>query len=137
MPEIARLPAFALRRAWLAVGGGFVLLVIYLSLTPDPIHVDRVQEFNIGHALAYMWLMFWFCHFGRGRARLWIGLALVGLGIGLEFAQAVLPWHRTFGVNDMRDDAIGVIFGWISALSALKHILPAIDRVLARALARK
>jgi VanZ family protein len=121
-----------LRHAWLILGAGFVLLVVWLSLTPDPLDAPRVAEVKSGHFLAYAWLMLWFAQLVRApRARLALALGLVALGVGLEFAQALTP-HRTFAYADMRDDAIGVIVGWLCALSPLGRILPAIDRTLAR-----
>lgn len=124
-------PALRWRALWLAVGWGFVAVVVYLSLNRDPVPVPDVG-FKLGHVLAYAWLMFWWTHLvSPGRARLLLALALVALGVGLEFAQDMTS-YRHFSVDDMRDDAIGVIAGWLCALSPLGRILPAIDRALAR-----
>ena len=121
-----------LRRTWLVAGAGFVLLVVWLSLTPDPIDAPRVAEVKSGHVVAYAWLMLWFAQLVRGAGgRLALALGLLGLGIGLEFAQALTP-HRTFAIADMRDDALGVIAGWACALSPLGRAFAAIERALAR-----
>lgn len=127
----AALPALRLRKLWLVTGFGFVALVVYLSLTPTPVPVPDVG-FKLGHVLAYAWLMFWWTHLvPPGRARLALVAALVALGVGLEYAQLLTP-NRHFSFGDMRDDGIGVIAGWLCALSPLGRILPAIDRALAR-----
>jgi hypothetical protein len=108
-----------LRRAWLAAGAGFVALVIYLSLTPDPLAVPSVEDVKTGHVLAYFWLMLWFSQAWRGNLpRLGLAVALVGLGVALEYAQRQTG-YRTFAYADMRDDLIGVAAGWVAASTML------------------
>ena len=108
-------PAPAVRRAWLAAGGGFVLLVIYLSLTPDPLAVPSVENVKTGHLVAYFWLMWWFAQaWEEAMPRLVLAIALIALGIALEYAQGQTG-YRTFALADMRDDAIGVSAGWLAA----------------------
>lgn len=48
------------RALWLGMGWAFVVLVIYLSLNPDPIDAGRVEGVKVGHFIAYGWLMLWF-----------------------------------------------------------------------------
>ena len=101
-----------LKNFWIASGVAFVLLVIYLSVTPDPVHAPTVHNFKTGHILAYAWCMLWFAEVFRPfRQRFAIGVALVALGVALEYVQDMLPWHRDFAVADMIDDAIGVGIG--------------------------
>jgi VanZ family protein len=106
------------RRAWLAGGAAFVLLVIYLSLTPDPLQVPNVGPFKAGHMAAYAWLMLWFAQLTDLRDRVRIGLVLVAMGIVLEYLQD-FTGHRTFAYSDMRDNAIGVAIGFTLALTPL------------------
>ena len=118
-------------KAWLAVGFAFVGLVVYLSLTHDPIQTPDVG-FKIGHVLAYAWLMFWFSQiFRASRTRWTIGLMLVVMGVLLEYIQG-MTGYRHFGYTDMRDNAIGVLLGLGVALTPLGHALPVLDRTLAR-----
>lgn len=124
-------PVLRRRRLWLAMGWSFVALVIYLSLNHDPVPVPDVG-FKLGHVMAYAWLMFWFTPLASpGRPRLLLALSLVAMGVGLEYAQ-LLTSNRHFAVGDMRDDAVGVIAGWLAALTPLGRAVPAIDRALAR-----
>jgi VanZ family protein len=117
------------RNAWIACGSGFVLLVIYLSLTPHPLDVPSVYDLKTGHILAYAWLMFWFSQiYPRSIARIVLGVAFVALGIALEYIQALVG--RDFSYTDMRDDGIGVVLGGILALTPLGGSLAAIERWL-------
>lgn len=63
--------------------------------------------------MAYAWLMWWFGQIYAHRpARLLTAIALVGMGVALEYAQG-LTGYRTFAYSDMRDNAFGVLVGWI------------------------
>jgi len=119
--------------AWLAVGVGLVLLVVYLSLTPDPVHVvDGPEGFDLQHFAAYFTLMFWWAQLVRpGWPRVVAGLALVGMGIGLEFVQGMTD-YRTFDPLDMRANAIGVAAAYFLALGPLGRGLALLEARLAR-----
>ncbi len=119
------------RTAWVLCGMGFVALVIYLSLTPNPLDVPRVAGIKSGHFIAYAWCMFWFSQIYRSTAqRVVIAIALCLLGIGLEYVQGWVG--RDFAYSDMRDDAIGVAAGWIAAATPLSNILAYVDDKLKR-----
>lgn len=118
-----------LRRAWIAGGMAFVLLVIYLSLTPHPLDVPSVGPFKAGHMLAYAWLMLWFSQVYALRRRVAIGLAFVAMGIILEYLQD-FTGHRTFAYSDMRDNAIGVAIGFGLALTPLGSVVEKVRRRL-------
>ena len=104
------------RRGWgHAFGLAFVGLVVFLSLAPKAPDAGSLGDINLGHVLAYAWLMFWYAQlFARVPARLVVAVALVALGIALEYLQALTP-TRHFSYEDMRDDALGVICGWMFA----------------------
>jgi hypothetical protein len=111
-------------KLWVAIGLGFVALVIYLSVAPDPVRAPTVDSFKTGHILAYAWCMLYFAQVWRDlRHRLAIALALICLGIGLEFVQDMLPWHRDFAVSDMVDDAIGVGIGFALGYTPLQNVV--------------
>jgi VanZ family protein len=122
----------ALRPLWLAVGWLSVALIVFLSLTPDPLPPAEVGGFDIAHAGAYAWLGFWFAQlYPRRRSMLVVALALIALGIALEFGQR---WtgYRTFSYADMRDDAVGVVIGLALVATPLARLLPALDARLSR-----
>jgi di/tricarboxylate transporter len=118
-------------KLWVAIGLAFVALVIFLSVTPDPVRAPTVDEFKTGHILAYAWCMLYFAQVWRdARHRLTIALCLIVLGIGLEFVQDVLPWHRDFAVSDMVDDAIGVGIGFALGYTPLQNVIRWLERKL-------
>ena len=51
----------ALRRVLLIVGWCLVVVIWWLSLTPQPPHIDFEQSDKVGHFLAFGGVMFWFC----------------------------------------------------------------------------
>jgi hypothetical protein len=119
------------RKAWVAIGLAFVALVVYLSLTHNPVPTPDVG-FKLGHVAAYAWLMFWFSQIHRGtRARVALGLAFTAMGAVLEYVQGTTG-YRTFAYSDMRDNAAGVVAGLVVALTPLGRVLPLVDRALAR-----
>jgi len=104
-----------LRRFWIGCGFAFVALVIYLSLTPNPVDTGRIEDVKTGHFIAYAWLMWWFGQIYTARpTRIATAFALILLGVALEYAQG-LTGYRTFAYSDMRDNALGVLMGWIIA----------------------
>ncbi|HEV8517264.1 MAG TPA: VanZ family protein [Burkholderiales bacterium] len=103
------------RALWLAIGWALVLTVVYLSLTPHPISIPVEQGDKVGHVVAYAALMLWFAQiYSPSRRRLLLAVALVALGIGLEFAQ-LFTETRTFEIADMLADGTGVAIGWLAA----------------------
>lgn len=111
-------------RLWQVVGVLLIGLVIYLSLTPYPIDGIPVENGDkYDHLLAYATLMFWFAQIHeQSRVRLCLALALIGMGVGLEFLQR-LTGFRTFEIGDMTASAIGVCVGWIASPPRLPHLL--------------
>ena len=87
-------------------------LVIYLSLTPhppEPLKFSNVDKLE--HGFAYGSLALWFCQiYLPARSRMIAIVALIGMGIGLEFVQG---WsgYRHFDTWDMLANSIGVLFG--------------------------
>jgi VanZ family protein len=114
---LRRLDAF-----WIACGAAFVVYVIYLSVTPDPIRAPTIEGFKTGHIIAYLWLMLWFSQVARRfGSRLMTAALLCGLGVALEYVQ-LGTGYRHFAYSDMVDDALGVAAGWLLASTPLGHI---------------
>ena len=106
-----------MRRLHLAIGWALIGAILWLSLTPQPPQVDFEHSDKVGHFLAYGGLMFWFCQLYRAsRTRLAYALAFIAMGVAIEFVQG---WsgYRSFEVNDMVADGIGVLLGWAVALA--------------------
>jgi VanZ family protein len=116
---------------WKILGFGFVLLVVYLSLTPVPRDLQVGNVFNVGHLLAYLWLMIWFAQVYRAaRPRwLWAG-AFCALGVALEFVQGMTA-YRTFEYADMLLDALGVALGLVLARTPAQNALAKLEALFA------
>jgi len=107
----------AVRRALLIVGWFFVAVIWWLSLTPQPPHIDFEQSDKVGHFIAYGGTMFWFCLVYRApRTRLVYAMGFIAMGVAIEYIQR---WtgYRSFEVYDMVADALGVLLGWAVALA--------------------
>ena len=117
------------RPFWLFVGWSMVLFIVYLSLAPISINVGVEQGDKYLHAIAYGGVMFWFANLYTTPAkRTMLAIALVALGIGLEFVQGLTD-YRTFEVADMLADAAGVAVGWVVAPPRLPNFLRGVERV--------
>ena len=115
------------RRLWSAAGSILVALVIYLSLTPRPLEIPVENGDKLGHMLAYATLMFWYAQiYARFGSRVRLAIALVAMGIGLEFLQR-LTGYRSLEVQDMLAGAIGVLAGWIAAPPRLPWFVDYLD----------
>jgi VanZ family protein len=99
------------RRAGLALGWAWVALIVYLSVTPSPPHIDVEQSDKAGHLGLYLIAALLFSLLHQKRAALLHCLGLVALGIALEFVQRWLG-YRSFEVADMVADAVGVAAGY-------------------------
>jgi VanZ family protein len=107
--------ALRIRRFWLSLGWMLVLLVIYLSLTPDPVQLNVPYGDKFEHVLAFAVLMSWFANlYEVWVRRMQFAIGFIALGIFLEFVQR---WtgYRSFEVADMVASAAGVAAGWVFA----------------------
>jgi hypothetical protein len=117
-------------RLWITVGIGFVLLVVYLSLSPDPPDLGMPEGLKVGHVLAYGWLMIWFAQIYRAtRRRLLLGTVFCALGIVLEFLQGMTD-SRGFEYSDMLINSGGVVIGLVLAHTPLQNGLRMLEAVL-------
>jgi VanZ family protein len=117
-----------LRRYWHGVGWFGVALLIYLSLTPQPLEFPLQDADKLGHALAYAVLMYWWAQLlVTPRQRLWLAMELIGLGIALEYVQGWTGW-RTLDNLDMLANGVGVAFGGTLA-SIAPNLLAAVGRI--------
>ena len=104
-----------LRRFWRGVGWFGIVLLLYLSLTPQPPEIPIDYGDKLGHVMAYAVLMLWWAQLlVATRQRCWLAAGLMGLGIVIEYVQGWTGW-RTLEYLDMLADASGVVFGWVVA----------------------
>jgi VanZ family protein len=112
-----------MRIAFVAAGWGIAAIIVWLSVTPAPPHIDIEQSDKLGHLLAYGTLMYWFCLLYTRRAtRISYAILWIAMGVGLEFVQREIG-YRTFEVYDMVANALGVLIGW-GLVYALPLTLP-------------
>jgi len=118
-------------RLWIVFGAGFVVLVIYLSLTPELPDIAVSTNQKLGHVLAYGWLMLWFAQLYRSTgARLGLAAAFCALGIALEYLQG-MTGYRGFEYSDMLLNSTGVAIGLALAYTPLQNGLQSIERMVA------
>jgi VanZ family protein len=95
-----------------------LLAVVALSLLPQE-HLPQTETWDkLNHFVAYAGLaLAGGLGFKEGRSLLIVGLSLLILGTGLEFAQAALP-SRSASAYDALANVVGVAFGCLAAASA-------------------
>ena len=119
-----------LRGLWWGLGALGVLVVVVLSLMPQPPSIPGDSEGWAGHVLAYGVMMAWFARLlPTPRQRFAAAVALCALGVAMEYAQRETG-YRTFDVGDMAADAMGVAAGWLLSPPRLPDGLAFLDRIL-------
>lgn len=118
------------RRPWLWLSiwiFGWVLCIV-LSLVQTPSLGAPPDSDKLGHLLAYFVLSAWaVALFRHGRSQLLAAVALVALGIALEFAQALLTVSRMGDPRDAVADAFGVALGLLVATTPFATALQYLD----------
>jgi VanZ family protein len=109
------LPTLPHRRLWMILGFVLVASVIVSSLVPGGASIKMPGGDKLAHASAYLVLMVWFAGLQPRRAWRWVAIALLLMGLGLEFAQAAMHLHRTADARDVVANAAGVGFGLVLA----------------------
>lgn len=90
------------------------------------------QGDKIGHLAAYGLVTLWFAQVYTARhQRIRLGIAMVALGIAMEYAQRATG-YRSFEVADMLADAAGAGLGWLAAPPRLPSLLSWVGKRLAR-----
>ena len=118
------------RPLWLAIGWGLVALVIYLSLTPQPVELRVSHGDKYMHSLAYFVLMGWFQQLYPGRlSRLLLLTLFVAMGIGLEYLQG-LSGVRFFDPADMIANTLGALLAWLLGWVGFASLLLQFERRL-------
>jgi VanZ family protein len=120
-------------RLWLTVGWVLILLVVFLSLSPEPPElIEFEQGDKLGHLVAYLSLMLWFANiYSRKNQQISLSVAFFAMGAILEFLQG-LSGYRTFQYSDMVANGVGVFLGWLLAKTWFGTFLLKLDKLLAR-----
>jgi len=125
-------PNLKLRSFWLAIAYGLVGLVIYLSLTGDPVEtgLSFLYQDKFFHALAYFALMSWFAQiYHINTKRNFIAIVLISVGVALEFLQSLNP-VRFYEVADMLANTTGVVLGYFLTLTNAKNCLVKLEETV-------
>lgn len=123
-------------RLWLGIWVfGWCLCIALSLISPPQIGVHIPDSDKLGHVLAYAVLSAWaVAIFARRRAHWRAALALLALGIALEFAQGWFTVDRMMDVRDAIADALGIVLGQLLALSSWQTSLQRADSTLLRLL---
>jgi len=104
-------PELRYRKLWLIIGYFLIILVIFLSLTSSPVHIDTSLPYQdkLFHALAYFLLTFWFMQIYHIKHHVfqWV-IFFLCLGLLLEYLQG-FDSERYSELADMVANAVGVI----------------------------
>ena len=103
------------RRLWLALGFVLVAAVIVSSLVPTGPPMPMPGFDKLEHASAYLVLMVWFAGLNARRAWVWVSVALLAMGIAIEFAQGAMHTQRTAEARDVLANAAGIGLGAVLA----------------------
>ena len=97
-------------------GWCMVCIVVVLSVAPLPSLTPVTENYDdkIAHGLVYSTLMFWFALVRAPEHWRRLALAIFALGLGLEVAQALLP-YRTASLADAVANGLGVALGAVTA----------------------
>lgn len=122
--NLLRVRHLRFKRLWLGMGLLLVSGVTLASVTNVPAQVSGLF-FNdkLAHAVVYGSLMGWFSQiFRHDLTRVICVVALILMGIGIEFLQAATP-TRQFEVLDMVANTSGVVLAWALAYTWVGTIL--------------
>ncbi len=122
------------RSWWIAGGVVMALAIVTLSLLPaaDLPSVQLWDKFE--HALAYFALAAWFGGVARPQRYLRVALALVVLGIAVEFAQGAMGVGRTSDLHDVYANVVGIALGLLVALLGVSGWMRGVERLCGVAL---
>jgi len=124
-------PDLRYRSLWLGIGYMLVGLVVFLSVTSDPVNTNINLPFvdKFFHALAYFSLMFWFSQiYHVKKQRLFYAVVFVLMGVLMEYIQSFDP-ARSYEVADMMANTTGVLLAILLSRSVLfSSVLGRIER---------
>ena len=124
------MPALRYPRAWFCAGVLVAAIVTFYSLLP----ADRVPQIGVSdkieHVVAYAVLAFWFASVVARWDYVFMILALVALGGGIEILQGLMKMGREADIRDFVADCIGAGVGLLLALTPLVRWPSVIEHLL-------
>lgn len=116
-------------RLWLSLWWLAVVLVFVVCLVPAPdLPLTPPGGDKLEHFLAYFLLAASAVQLYQGRRTLWcVAIALVALGVAVEFAQGALTTTRSMDPWDAVADLLGVAAGFAIALTRWRDLLIRIE----------
>ncbi|MCU0758680.1 MAG: VanZ family protein [Steroidobacteraceae bacterium] len=126
------MPLLPLRygRLWLALGAVMVAVMLYVCLIPDVPGPKFEGVDKIEHVLAWLVVSAWFASLVERRGFVRLAIALVVLGVGIEFAQAFMDIGRQGDWRDVVANSLGVAGGMLSVALGGDSWLARIERWL-------
>ncbi len=125
-------PDLKLRFLWLTIAYVLVALVVFLSLTTNPIDLgtELFYEDKLSHVFAYFVLMFWFGQIYHDKfQRNMIAMVLFFMGFALEYLQS-FDANRYSEFGDMIANAAGVALGFYLVFTGMKNLLVKVEKVI-------
>ncbi len=119
-------------RAWLCLGLLMALFITVMSLLPANNLPSLGVSDKIEHAAAYALLAFWFASVMGRWDYLYLFLALLAFGGGIEIAQGLMGLGREADLLDLAADAAGSVVGLGLAATPLGRWASFIEDLLTR-----
>ncbi len=126
--------SFVKPKLWLGIWlFGWLLCVVLSVITPPDVSLDVDNSDKIGHFLAYGTLSTWAVMIFQGKINWWkSAVALICLGIAMEFAQGYLTSNRLMDWHDALANTMGVGLGLCVSLLPMQFWLQKLDSKLFR-----
>ncbi len=125
-------PELRFKWLWLLLGYSLIVLVVFLSLTSDPVQVDTGLPYQdkVLHILAYFALVFWFVQIYHVRQHVffWVVFFLC-MGLLMEYLQG-FESERYAEVGDMVANVLGVAIALVLSRTRLRYTLVRLERLI-------
>ncbi len=100
------------KNLWVFIGYGLIAIVVYQTLTANPVSAGIDISDKLLHTVGYFVLMGWFVQiYHNKQQKFYWALFFVAMGISMEFLQD-LGGVRFYEVNDMLANGLGVLLAW-------------------------
>jgi hypothetical protein len=108
-------------RLWHCVGIGLILIVVVSSLVPAGSLPHLGMSDKLEHMIAYGGLALCYGGLVMPRHYVYLGLALLALGGGIEIAQGLMGWGRDADWRDFYADTLGTALGLSLCMAGLRY----------------